>query len=41
MSDREILAARAARFREMVLDVAYGPGGMIVSFVHYDTRRPF
>lgn len=41
MFDAEILAERAAHFREMILDVAYGPGGMIVAFCHFDTRRPF
>ncbi len=41
MSENEILAERAVRFRKQVLDVAYGPGGMLASFVHFDTRRPF
>ena len=41
MSDAVILAERAALYHKMVLDVAYGPGGMIASFVRYDTRRPF
>jgi hypothetical protein len=38
--DAEALAGRAAHFQELVLDVAYGPGGMIVDFPLYDSRRP-
>ena len=41
MTDPEILAQRAARFREAILEVAGGPGGMIVSFCRFDTRKPF
>jgi hypothetical protein len=35
------LAARAAYYRKLILDVACGPGGMIISFPRFDTRRPF
>ena len=41
MGETEILAKRAVRFREAILEVAYGPGGMINSFPRFDTRRPF
>jgi hypothetical protein len=37
----ELLAERAVRCRNMVLDLAYGPGGMLAAFVRNDTRRPF
>ena len=40
-TDDAALAARAARFRELILQVAMGPGGMIISFLPYDRRRPF
>ena len=41
MGETELLARRAVRFRDAILDVAYGPGGMIVSYPRFDTRRPF
>ena len=41
MSDAEVLEARAAHFLEIILDVAKGPGGMLIAFCHYDTRMPF
>ena len=37
----ELLAKRAARFREAVMEVATGPGGMLIAFPRHDTRRPF
>jgi hypothetical protein len=37
---RASLADRAARYRRLILDVAKGPGGMIVAFVSFDTRAP-
>jgi hypothetical protein len=40
-SASEVLAERAARFHDLVLDVANGPGGMLISFVSYETRRAF
>lgn len=40
-TDDDRLAQRAAHFRRLVLDVTYGPGGMIVAFPRFDTRRPF
>lgn len=36
-----LLAQRAAHFRQQILDVATGPGGMIMAFTHFDTRKPF
>src|SRR5690348_8004717 len=39
--DSELLAERAARCRELILEVATGPGGMILAFPHYHPRRPF
>lgn len=36
-----ILAARAKRCLEMLLEMAQGPGGMIVSIVPFDRRRAF
>jgi hypothetical protein len=41
MSDVELLAERAAHFRQQILDVAKGPGGMIISFTHFEPRAPF
>src|SRR5437773_7069751 len=41
MTDSELLAGRAAHFRQLILDVATGPGGMIISFPRFDTRKPF
>lgn len=41
MSELDLVAARAARYHDMILDVAYGPGGLLASFVRYDNRRPF
>ncbi|MBI2193084.1 MAG: hypothetical protein HYU36_13985 [Planctomycetes bacterium] len=43
MSDTpsELLARRADSFHDQVLEVACGPGGMLVSLLRYDTRRPF
>ena len=41
MSEINQLAARAAHYQTIILDVAYGPGGLLASFVRYDTRRPF
>src|SRR4051794_27778985 len=41
MTDAEVLAERAAHFRQLILDVATGPGGMIISFPRFDTRKPF
>jgi hypothetical protein len=38
MSD--LLAERAARFHDAILEVAMGPGGMIIAFLPFDTRRP-
>jgi hypothetical protein len=35
------LADRAARFHDLILDLANGPGGMLISFVSFDTRRAF
>jgi hypothetical protein len=35
------LHERAALYRKLILDVACGPGGMIISFPRFDTRRPF
>jgi len=40
MSDADILAERAARYHELILDVARGPGGMIISFSDLDTHKP-
>ncbi|MSP14325.1 MAG: hypothetical protein EXR62_15400 [Chloroflexi bacterium] len=37
----ELLAQRAVRFRQEILDVACGPGGMIIAFLPFDTRKPF
>jgi hypothetical protein len=36
----EALAERAAHYQRLVLDVAYGPGGMIHDYPHFETRRP-
>src|SRR5918999_430276 len=36
-----VLAERADHFRDLILDLAMGPGGMIIDFVAFDTRRPF
>lgn len=41
MTESELLAKRAERFREAILEVACGPGGMIISFARFDNRRPF
>jgi len=41
MSDSSLLAERAAHYCELILDVACGPGGLIISFPRFDTRRPF
>lgn len=41
MSHDEVLAARAAILHRQILDVAKGPGGMLIAFTHFDTRRPF
>src|SRR5207253_2583770 len=41
MEESALLAERAALFRKLILDVAMGPGGMIVAFMPFDTRRPF
>ena len=41
MSEVEVLAERAARYHDQILDVACGPGGMLIAFCHSDTRRPF
>jgi hypothetical protein len=35
------LAERAASFEQQILDVAKGPGGMLIAFTYYDTRAPF
>jgi hypothetical protein len=35
-----LLAQRAAAFHDQILDVATGPGGMIVAFTSFDTRKP-
>lgn len=40
-SDSSALARRAALFQQLVLRVACGPGGMIICFPCFDTRRPF
>ena len=37
---RSLLSERAARFRRLILDVAKGPGGMIIAFLPFDTRTP-
>jgi hypothetical protein len=39
--DLTVLAQRAIHFRQLILDVAKGPGGMIIAFLPFDTRRPF
>jgi hypothetical protein len=39
--DDTALAERASHYHQLVLDVAYGPGGMIHDFPLFDTRRPF
>ncbi|MSU51834.1 MAG: hypothetical protein EXS41_00315 [Opitutaceae bacterium] len=39
--DSRMLARRAAHFRELILNGAMGPGGMIISWLRFDTRRPF
>lgn len=36
-----LLAQRAEHYQQLILDVSSGPGGMIVSFPRFDTRRPF
>lgn len=36
----ELLATRAALFHKQILDVANGPGGMLVAFNYFDTRKP-
>jgi hypothetical protein len=41
MFNDELLAERAASFHRQILDVAKGPGGMIISFTHFDSRSPF
>ncbi|MBI3942742.1 MAG: hypothetical protein HY326_06990 [Chloroflexi bacterium] len=41
MDDNQILAGRAVDYRQQILDVAMGPGGMLVAFCYFDTRRPF
>jgi hypothetical protein len=41
MSMSALLAERATRYLDLILNVAMGPGGMIISFLPYDTRRPF
>lgn len=40
MSDNGLLAERAAHFHELVLQVACGPGGLLLDFPCFDTRRP-
>jgi hypothetical protein len=40
MAASAVLAERANRFHDQILDVAKGPSGMIIAFVHFDTRRP-
>ena len=37
----EVLAARAAGFLDQVLAAGMGPGGMLIDFLVFDTRRPF
>src|SRR5437867_1782131 len=37
---RVTLEKRAAEFRQRILDVAKGPGGMIIAFADFATRRP-
>ena len=41
MSESDTLAERAARYRELVMDVACGPGGILIAFPRFDTRKPF
>jgi hypothetical protein len=39
-SAHAVLVQRAARFRDLILQVATGPGGMIISFPLFHPRRP-
>ena len=41
MDGKQALEERAALYHRRILEVAYGPGGMIVSFLRLATRRPF
>ena len=36
----QLLADRAGHFRDLVMSMAMGPGGMIIDFVDFKTRRP-
>lgn len=38
--DTELFAARSANYLRQVLDVARGPGGLLISHSDFDTRRP-
>lgn len=40
MPQDELLATRAASLRQQILDVAKGPGGMVIAFTYFDTRTP-
>src|SRR5688572_8449727 len=40
-ADFVLLAERAVRYRQLILDVACGPGGMIISLLPYSTHKPF
>lgn len=39
-SDRQILRDRAAGYLSQILEVARGPGGLIISHCDFETRRP-
>jgi hypothetical protein len=41
MTDSQLLADRAQDYLRQILQVANGPGGLLISHVRFDTRRPF
>ena len=41
MADSDVLAERAACYHDQVMDVACGPGGILIAFPRFDTRKPF
>ena len=41
MAESDVLAERAARYHDEIMDIACGPGGILIAFPRFDTRKPF
>ena len=41
MAESDILAERAALYHDEIMDIACGPGGILIAFPRFDTRKPF